>query len=93
MKKLSNFNQDTNLIKQVDKLEESRTLNETNSLQTYISTSENNSIDNVYNVKLIDLLQSQIADLKEDYKTGWIITSYHGIKGFYYQNVNKNNKK
>ena len=70
MKKLSNFGLDANLIKQEDKLEESRTLDDTNSLQMYTNTPENNSVDNVYNVKLIDLLHSQIAGLKEDYKTG-----------------------
>lgn len=93
MKKLYNFKVETNLLKQIDEIEVSRISNDSNPLQTYINTHENNSIENVYNVKLIDLLQSQIADLKEDNRTGWIITSHHGIKGYYYQDINKNNKK
>ena len=62
MKKLYNFRLDSNLIKQVDKLDGSRTSNVTNALQSYLQS----DTQNIYNVNLVDLLQSQIVDLKND---------------------------
>ena len=62
MKKLYNFRLESNLIKEVDKLNGSRTLNVTNALQQYLQ----DDTQNVYNVNMVDLLNDQIMDLKHD---------------------------
>lgn len=65
MKKAYSFRLDPLLIKKIDKFDESRTSCITNALQMYIQCNTN-AIQTTYNADLVNLLQSQIIDLKRD---------------------------
>lgn len=67
MKKLYNFRLETNLIKEVDRLDGSRTFIVTNALQNYLRCNDND-LQTVYNVELVDMLKGQVDDLKADKK-------------------------
>jgi hypothetical protein len=62
MKKLYNFRLDPTLIKELDKLNGTRTYHVSTALQSYLQS----DTQNIYNVNLVDLLNNQIQDLKED---------------------------
>ena len=62
MKKLYNFRLEPNLIKELDRLDGSRTSHLRNALQTYLQSDTQSN----YNVNLVDLLKNQILDLKHD---------------------------
>ena len=67
MKKLYNFRLDIDLVKAVDMLEGSRTGVVTSALQSYLRCSDN-SFTNSYDVSVVQLLQDQVQDLKQDKK-------------------------
>ena len=62
MKKLYNFRLDPNLITDMDRLGRSRTSIVTDALQTYLQTDTRMH----YDVNLVSLLQTEIADLRKD---------------------------
>ena len=65
MKKLYNFRLDIDLVKAVDMLEGSRTGVVTSALQSYLRCNDN-SFTNSYDVSVVQLLQDQVQDLKQD---------------------------
>lgn len=62
MKKLYNFRLDTSLIKQVDKLEGSRTSIVIEALHNHLQ----GDTHKLYDVNMVDLLKDQIEGLKSD---------------------------
>lgn len=65
MKKLYNFRLDIDLVKAVDRLDGSRTGVVTSALHSYLQSNDN-SFTNNYDVSIIQLLQDQVTDLKND---------------------------
>jgi hypothetical protein len=65
MKKAYSFRLDPILVKRIDKLGRSRTSTLTDAIQMYIQCNTKD-IQTSYNADLVSLLQSQIADLKQD---------------------------
>ena len=65
MKKLYNFRLDVALVKAVDQLEGSRTGVVTSALHSYLHCSDR-SFTNSYDVSIVQLLQDQVQDLKQD---------------------------
>ena len=65
MKKLYNFRLDIDLVKAVDRLEGSRTGVVTSALHSYLQGNDN-CFTNSYDVNVVQLLNSQIEDLKND---------------------------
>lgn len=64
MKKMCNFRLEDNLLKELDKLEGTRTFNVTQALQKYLFI-ETQKQDDKYNVNLIGLYDTRITDLKD----------------------------
>ena len=65
MKKLYNFRLDIDLVKAVDRLEGSRTGVVTSALHSYLRCNDK-CFTNNYDVDILQVLQSQIDDLKND---------------------------
>lgn len=66
MLKQYNFRIDPQDIKQIDQLKGSRSFNIRNAIQTYVNNNKSNTSHNIYNVNIVQLLQNQIQDLKND---------------------------